>query len=181
MAVSTDLLCITMSPLAAFGKAGRTLSTDFIVRERLLEDILRFLRGFSGSDIIHSYAKRLRRKSAILLAQIAFSFHNKGPSIRAIMTAISLLYACYGSPSIRDRNGMASKTQEEPVPAASVGVQPGEVGELFAHHKHRLGKRLRVAVNQLSKEFRHWFSTTHRPATRPPSISSVHGLGRFWL
>jgi hypothetical protein len=30
-----------------------------------------------------SYAKRLRRKRAILLAQIALSFHNKGPSIRA--------------------------------------------------------------------------------------------------
>ena len=42
-----------------------------------------FSRGFSDSDIVHSYAKRSRRKSAILLAQIALSFHNKGPSIRA--------------------------------------------------------------------------------------------------
>jgi hypothetical protein len=48
-----------------------------------LEDILRFSRGFSDSDIVHSYAKRLRRKRAILLAQIALSFYNKGPSIRA--------------------------------------------------------------------------------------------------
>jgi hypothetical protein len=48
-----------------------------------LEDILRFSRGFSDSDVVHSYAKRLRRKRAIVLAQIALSFYNKGPSIRA--------------------------------------------------------------------------------------------------
>ena len=70
-----------------------------------MEDILRFSRGFSDSDIVHSYAKRLRRKSAILLAQIVLSFHNKGPSIRAknndplevfVFTDISLRLSCLG-------------------------------------------------------------------------------------
>jgi hypothetical protein len=32
------------------------------------------------------------------LAQIALGFHNKGPSIRAIMTVISLLLQNYGNP-----------------------------------------------------------------------------------
>src|SRR5215510_15040780 len=81
MAVSTDLLCITMSPLAAFSKAGQDTFDRFYSPRETFGSILRFSRGFSDSDIVHSYAKRLRRKSAILLAQIVLSFHNKGPSI----------------------------------------------------------------------------------------------------
>ena len=63
-----------------------------------MEDILRFSRGFSDSDIVHSYAKRLRRKSAILLAQIVLSFHNKEPSIRSKNVGPLQVIVFVGSP-----------------------------------------------------------------------------------
>src|SRR4029450_4215269 len=102
MAVSTDLLCITMSPLAASRKAGQDIFDRFYSpRETFWKTFCGSQEVFSDSDLVHSYAKRLRRKSAILLAQIVLSFHNKGPSIRAIMTVISLLSVCYGNPKMK--------------------------------------------------------------------------------